>query len=75
MRLRPYWIGVEGSYGIGVTAKDEKEALALAAHALGASDVKSIDPLSSMSELDQGHVIPNMGNWFKRGVWFPLGFD
>lgn len=75
MTLRPYWIGVEGSFGIGVTAWDEQEALVLAAPALGSSDVTSIEPLASMGELDQGHVVPNMGNWFKRGVWFPLGFD
>lgn len=75
MTLRPYWITVEGKLGIGVTAQDEQEARVLAAPALGESDVRLIDPLSSMSELDQGHVVPNMGNWFKRGVWFPLGFD
>jgi hypothetical protein len=73
--LRPYWIGVEGKLGIGVTAGNEQEALALAAPALGQSEAGSIRALSTMDELDQGHVAPNMGNWFQRGVWFPLGFD
>jgi hypothetical protein len=25
--------------------------------------------------LDQKHVVPNMGNIFIRGVWFPLGYE
>ncbi|MGT2501894.1 hypothetical protein ACVOMS_15690 [Bradyrhizobium guangxiense] len=28
-------------------------------------DVQSID------ELDQNHVVPNMGMMLRRGVWFP----
>jgi len=73
--LRPYWITVDGRLGIGVTGQNEEDALALAASALGSSTVASIRPLLAMTELDQGHVVPNMGNWFERGVWFPLGFD
>ena len=28
-----------------------------------------------VSELDQNHVLPNMGLVAKRGIWFPLGFE
>ncbi len=75
MTLRPYWITVDDQLGIGVTGQDEADAFALAAAALGLSRAESIRPLLAMTELGQGHVVPNMGNWFKRGVWFPLGFD
>jgi len=37
-----------------------------------ASQVK---PVRDASELDQGHVVPNMGNWLRRGVWYPLGYE
>lgn len=26
-------------------------------------------------ELDAKHVLPNMGELSKRGVWFPLGYE
>jgi hypothetical protein len=28
-----------------------------------------------MNDLDQGHVVPNTANWFKRGVWYPLDHE
>src|SRR5450631_1358583 len=33
------------------------------------------EPTSTVRDLDQGHVIPNMAppNW--RGIWYPTGFD
>ena len=33
------------------------------------------EPTSTVRDLDQGHVIPNMAppNW--RGIWYPKGFD
>jgi len=27
-----------------------------------------------VSSLDEGHVLPNIGNTLIRGVWFPLGY-
>jgi hypothetical protein len=33
-----------------------------------------IEAITDMRQLDQNHVVPNMGNWFERGVWFPLGY-
>jgi hypothetical protein len=32
-------------------------------------------PDVDISELDQNHVIPNMGVPVWRGVWFPLGYQ
>jgi hypothetical protein len=28
-----------------------------------------------VSSLDPGHILPNMGDPSRRGVWFPLGCD
>jgi len=74
MTCRPYWITIEGRLGVGVTAQNDQEALAIAAPALGTSEARSVTPISTLEELDQRHVVPNMGNWLKRGIWFPQGF-
>lgn len=78
MTMRPYWIAVEGRLGVGVTAQDEREALILAAPALtlyGSPEVQSVKAVLSIDELDQGHVVPNMGMWLRRGIWYPRGLD
>ncbi|WP_332752607.1 hypothetical protein [Sphingomonas sp. RB1R13] len=72
----PYWIKGDDSPGVGITARDKDDALSLFEAAFGderkASEVTRIH---DVSELDQGHVVPNMGNWLKRGVWYPLGHE
>jgi hypothetical protein len=81
--MRPYWVrsGSESSqaflkFGIGITARSEADALAMFATAFGSdSDIRSIEIVENIDALDQGHVVPNMGNWLRRGIWFPLGFD
>jgi hypothetical protein len=77
--MHPYWIVVErklfpGRTGIGITARSEAHALALLTKAYGSAyRVISIKIIEDMRELDQKHVIPNMGNWFKLGIWYPRG--
>jgi hypothetical protein len=72
--MRPFWVTTDVGLGVGVTAASEAEALALIFEAFGSERrVKDIRPIADMRELDQGHVVPNMGNWFVRGIWFPLG--
>lgn len=31
--------------------------------------------IDSVTSLDQQHVVPNMGNLLRRGIWFPLGHE
>lgn len=31
--------------------------------------------IKDMCDLDQGHIVSNMSNWFRRGVWFPKGHE
>jgi hypothetical protein len=83
--LRLFWINfkeVEISdvpvgcwMGIGVTAANETDALELArSHLFGNHvfpAVCEVKQISHLDELDQNHVVPNMGFHLKRGVWFP----
>jgi hypothetical protein len=73
--LRPFWFPIPEHLGIGVTAFDESDAVNLAR--LAASQLGwVIDPSNVVrdirfADLDQNHVIPNMGVFILRGAWFP----
>ena len=81
--MQPFWVTLQAvqehspsSLGVGVTARSEVDARHLIERAfLQAILIAAIKPITDMRELDQKHVVPNMGNWFERGVWFPLGYD
>jgi hypothetical protein len=61
--------------GMGVTARDEADAIFLAQFIVGNRAVASISPVINADTLDQGHVRPNMGNMFVRGIWWPRGYE
>ena len=65
--------------GCGVTARDRSDAEALIrARVFRAEPVPPLAQLIEdveVSALDQRHVVPNMGDPTKRGVWYPLGYD
>jgi hypothetical protein len=86
--LTRYWItftktvprlppGVQ--HGCGVTAQSEEEALAMVRKLVfrGGSlpPIEAIMTDIDISQLDPGHVVPNMGFANRRGIWFPLGYD
>jgi hypothetical protein len=74
--LVPYWIECVDAPGVGITARSEADALALFEAAFGDERRPvATKPIQDASELDQGHVVPNMGNWLKRGVWYPRGYE
>lgn len=74
--MLPYWISVEGQLGVGITARCETDALELFRLAFGSQDqVIGLRAMGDMTELNQRHVTPNMGNWLKRGIWYPLGYE
>lgn len=85
MRLRRYGIEFPGEAslppgfrpGCGVTAFDRDDAFAILRKVFGESMVpmpsrvvENID----ITTLDQGHVISNMADVTRRGVWFPGGY-
>ncbi|TPM02754.1 hypothetical protein FJ960_16385 [Mesorhizobium sp. B2-3-11] len=72
--MHPYWIKISGHLGVGVTARSEADALHLFELAFGsAQKIVSIEIIKDMNDLDQNHVLPNLGstNWLRRGIWFP----
>jgi hypothetical protein len=77
--MRPYWIVTEprlypGTHsGVGITARSESDAREIYAQVFDDYILVSIEPVVDMRDLDQNHVVPNMGNWFVRGVWYPRG--
>jgi hypothetical protein len=74
--MHPYWITLERRPAVGITARSEADALELFRLAFGSQDqVIGFRALSDLTELDQRHVVPNMGNWLKRGIWYPLGYE
>lgn len=74
--LIPFWIECDGAPGVGITAQWEDDALVLLEKAFGGERRPShAARIYDATELDQNHVVPNMGNWLKRGVWYPTGFE
>ena len=73
--LRRFWFAVPGHLGVGVTAFSRLEAERLAREAaqrVGWSfePTKVIEDVD-VRDLDQNHVVPNMGPVNFHGVWFP----
>lgn len=79
-----YWITFKNpprfsplGLGCGVTAESEEAAIELIRHHVfkgDAFEVLNIIENVAIPELDQGHVVPNMGNFFMRGIWWPIGY-
>jgi hypothetical protein len=79
--LTAYWIKPPYSYaplGIGVTARSIDDALAIV-HAFGlgrylTDHIKEMQIVEgiTIAELDQFHVVPNMGPIVVRGMWYPF---
>jgi len=65
--------------GCGVTAYSKEDALDLIRSRVFAKHpfppIRGIREDVDVSTLDPGHVLPNMGNVLRRGIWFPLGYD
>jgi hypothetical protein len=87
MTLHRYWFTFNDppkysplGLGCGVTAFNYQDAVDMMNSNIFANFEWPIPTIQSVIEdvdirhLDQGHVIPNMGSIFVRGVWFPLGY-
>jgi hypothetical protein len=75
--LIPYWItpneGPGAPLGIGVTAYSREDALTLIREIGWEIDLNAATVIENVrfDDLDQGHVVPNMGPMTFRGVWYP----
>ncbi len=87
MLLHRYWFSLGNTpkcnplgFGCGITAfthQDAVEILHSKVFAKLEGQAPTIDYVIEdldVGDLDQGHVIPNMGMVLVRGVWFPLGY-
>lgn len=83
--MRRYWFQFERlekptalNLGCGITAHDLVDAQAILHECILTRckdlKVKSVRHDVSFDELDNRHVVPNIGNMALRGIWFPQGF-
>lgn len=65
--------------GCGITAVDEEDAVRILKENVFRTHpfagIKAMVTDVDVSKLDQDHVLPNMGDPTRRGVWFPLGYS
>ena len=79
--MSPFWVTAKNApfgweLGVGVTGFDERDAITMVdLMRIDGFVIDSITHVRSHSDLDQGHVVPNMGNILARGVWYPLGYS
>ncbi|MEM9466992.1 MAG: hypothetical protein AAGA90_16590 [Actinomycetota bacterium] len=81
--LRRCWIRFEGddqdlpdgtALGCGVTAIDLKDAIELINRLLFdgmAASISEIVEDVDVSTFDEGHLLPNLGDVKRRGIWLP----
>lgn len=88
MQLRRFWIKFKLTIddspppgvllGVGVTSNSFEEALELIKKSVfqldGLPEVERFTEDVDIRELDQGHVVPNMGDPSTKGIWYPLGY-
>ncbi len=82
---RRYWIKFEPfgyptplNLGCGVTAGSKESALEMVRSLVfrgGSFEVDSVIENIDIRDLDQRHVLPNMGDCTRHGIWFPLGYS
>ncbi len=80
--LRRFWIRCDGDeipvgfrMGCGVTAYNRDDAFALLLGVWPAEGdgpvIREVSEDIDLTRLDQKHVLPNIGDVTRRGVWFP----
>jgi hypothetical protein len=82
--MRRFWFEFEGTrpfsplgLGCGITARDKDDAMNILREKMfedGELPIRRFVQDVSIDELDANHVIPNIGNIFLRGIWFPQGY-
>jgi hypothetical protein len=80
--MKPYWIKFDPAeavsplnLGMGVTARDDADAVYLAQLVASERKIASVSLIEDINALDERHVRPSMGNIFVRGVWWPGGHE
>jgi len=73
--VKVYWVHFERqsmpsflNLSVGVTARSEGDVRVIVATAFAEGRITSVKVVEDVATLDQGHVLPNMGNIFRRGM-------
>jgi hypothetical protein len=64
--------------GVGITACCEEQALRQIKEKVFKEDLPKLKKIIvdvAIKDLDNNHVVPNLGNIENEGVWFPLGYQ
>ena len=78
--LSKYWLSLKGSNtkfgrGIGVTAYSEADVIIIVKDKIDEPiEIDSFNMVTSIDELEQNHVVPNMEEFISRGIWYPKGY-
>lgn len=83
--MKHYWIAFERlrrpsplNLGCGITAYDFDDANRILSASILPREpelkVVCVKEIMGINELDSKHVLTNMGDVTKRGIWFPLGY-
>ncbi len=75
--MEVFWIDFENppiglGLGAGVTGRSREDALSLVRDRFGDLPIAKVGKVDTLDQLEENHVRPNMGNFLKRGIWFPL---
>ena len=64
--------------GCGVTAHDHADAVALLQACVfpneGHLEIVRVVEDVKLDDLEKNHVLPNLGETYMRGIWFPQGY-
>lgn len=64
-------VGLSGCR-FGITAHNEEDARVQFREAYGEGpEIETLEAVKSVEDLDEGHIRPNMGDFFRRGIWYP----
>jgi hypothetical protein len=72
--LKSFWFSTDTGLGYGVTAETRlvaEEMLEKFGYPHAGQTITGVKEISSATELEQNHVVPNCGPLVVRGVWFP----
>ena len=65
--------------GVGITAYDYDDAIALLRERMfgpnGPPEIEECIENIRLEDLEKNHVLPNIGAFLVRGIWFPQGYE
>lgn len=84
--MKMYWFKFEElpqpgimNLGVGVSAYDYEDAIKLLQERVfgpnGPPAIAQCTENVRLDDLEKNHVLPNIGSFYLRGIWFPQGYE